>query len=143
MSKVTFYTHVHHRHHFACKLVQTIQSKGQKLLIWLPDAVALAELDVLLWTFDAESFIAHGLLGHEQNAEVPVLLGCGDFTNEIKLPEVMLNLSEEYLPLQNQFERVLEIVEADEVALAKARVRFSIYRQAGFKIEHFNREGQL
>ena len=142
MSKATFYTHVQDRQSFVCKLVKTIQSKGQKLLIWLPDQAALNDLDTLLWTYEAESFIAHGVVGQDLDDDLPVLLGTGELPQGIRLPEVVLNLSDEFAHTQNQFERVLEIVGNEETALAQARARFQSYKKAGFEIEHFNREGQ-
>lgn len=142
MSKATFYTHVRQRQNFVCKLVKTIQGKGRKLLIWLPDQAALTELDGLLWSYDATSFIAHGLVEQNVNNDLPIVLGCGELSNEFNLPDVVLNLSQEYLHGQNQFNRVLEIVGNDEESLALARLRFQAYKQAGFEIEHFNMEGQ-
>jgi DNA polymerase-3 subunit chi len=48
--------------------------------------------------------------------------------------DVLLNLSSEWPPFFSTFERLLEIVAADEEDKAAARKRYSFYRERGYDI---------
>jgi DNA polymerase-3 subunit chi len=65
--------------------------------------------------------------------ETPVILA----TSGDALPhhDVLLNLSDEWPPFFASFERLLEIVAADDEDKAKARSRYAFYRKRGYDIQ--------
>jgi DNA polymerase-3 subunit chi len=56
------------------RLAERVLAEGERLLIVADDAGVLTHLDKLLWRYAAESFLAHGLAGHGDEAQQPVLL---------------------------------------------------------------------
>lgn len=144
MSNVTFYTHITHRQHFACRLVQRVLSEAVPLLVLLEDSTAVADFSHELWHFADNSFLAHDvwLSGSPLPQNSPVILSNGFDDIDVKrLPETILNLSEN-ICINPHFSRILELVAADEAALSAARLRFAAYRKAGLTLTHHSMQGR-
>lgn len=118
-----------------CALVTKAHDAGQPCLI-LADSMAQAEeLDDLLWAFDPESFIPHQIAGQsEDDADVPVLIVPPGVTTADR--PLVMNLRE--APVDGTFERVLEIVPANEAARGASRERWKAYRERGFALSKFD-----
>ena len=65
-------------------------------------------------------------------AETPVVLAGGD--EGLPHHDVLLNLADEWPPFFASFERLLEVVGADEEDRQRARARFAFYRKRGYDI---------
>ena len=118
-----------------CALVAKAHEAGQPCLI-LADSMARAEeLDDLLWAFDPESFIPHQIAGQGgDDADVPVLIVPPGVTTAER--PLLMNLRE--APVEGTFERVLEIVPADETARSASRERWKAYRERGLSVRKFD-----
>lgn len=134
----TFYTHVSDKENFTGRLIRTVYDTGVRLVVLCTDADQAARLSDALWVHEDNSFLAHEThrAGTPFPIHAPVVL-------VQSLPEhddcaTVLNLSTTPCTAP-QIQRVLEIVGADEAELATARTRFSVYRQAGFVLEHHQR----
>ncbi len=55
------------------RIAERIVADGGRLLI-VADEALLARLDTQLWTYSAESFLAHAIAGGEDDASQPILL---------------------------------------------------------------------
>ena len=55
------------------RIAERVTSDGSRLLI-VADGAQLAALDKLLWTYRADSFLAHACAGGERDAAQPILL---------------------------------------------------------------------
>ena len=76
-------------------------------------------------------------------SETPVLLAFGNALPNIPQDCMVLNLSADFWSQAPSIpNRILEIVGNSLEDLAEARDRFRAYRQSGFEIEHFSREGK-
>lgn len=134
MTQIDFYTQLATPALFACRLCQTVYNKGERLLVWLPDEMALKAFSTRLWGFDDESFVPHCPVGADEAAETPIWLSC-----QVEVPAspaVLLNMTDDMPDVPQRFVRILELVGTDEASLAKARGRFKAYRSHGFAIDH-------
>ena len=132
MTRIDFYRYADDKLKFACRLASRVYDKPSRLVVYSGDRGVLAEFDRALWTFQATRFIPHCFVESPAAAETPVILA----TSGDALPhhDVLLNLSSEWPPFFSTFERLLEIVAADEEDKATARKRYSFYRERGYDI---------
>ena len=133
MTRIDFYRYAEDKLHFACRLATKAYERSSKLVVYSPDSAVLAQFDRSLWTFQATRFVPHVFAESDLAAETPVLLA----TSGDALPhhDVLLNLGDEWPPFFATFDRLLEIVGADEDDKAKARGRYVFYRDRGYDIK--------
>lgn len=113
-----------------CELAKRAFESGASTLILTRSQDQADLLDEKLWEFDADAFIPHQLVGDEDDEVTPVLIAVpGDRTADRKL---VINLRDECAP--GLFERVLEVVPADEEQRLGSRERWKTYKAAGFDV---------
>ncbi|MBI0067219.1 MULTISPECIES: DNA polymerase III subunit chi [unclassified Snodgrassella] len=142
MATTTFYTHITDPVSFTCRLTQKVFKSGSNILIWCDDVSRVNQLDHALWSFQPASFIPHEVWTpqHQQLFDLQaVLLAYGEDLPVIEKDYVVINLADAYwCNAPRKPERVLELVRNDLDEIAAARKRFRTYRNAGFKVEHFD-----
>lgn len=122
----------------ACRLAEKAWQLGHRVYIHTADTRQTEQIDGLLWTFRAESFVPHQrcetatdaaavLIGHGEPPEMP--------------PDVLINLGPEVPLFFSRFERVAEVVDPDEQHKALARERFRFYRERGYTLKTHELEG--
>jgi DNA polymerase III subunit chi len=117
-----------------CELVKKAFAGGQSTLILARSFDEAEHLDEKLWEFDEESFIPHQIAGDDDDAITPVLIVPPDTTTADR--PLVINLREQ--PAPGLFERVLEVVPADEAERAGSRSRWKTYQHAGFELKKFD-----
>jgi DNA polymerase-3 subunit chi len=114
---------------FACRLCQRALSEGLPLFVWCESLEAMERFDQLLWTLQASSFIPHEIDDHQ----APICLG-------LSVPDALLKATERKVGCLNlsqnavdatMFDRVLEIIEANDAAKIAGRERFKGYKIQG------------
>jgi DNA polymerase III subunit chi len=123
----------------ACTLIEQAYLGGERVLVWLEDAAALAAFDNLLWTFGDQSFVPHEPLATEpRSSEAPVQLSCAN-----PLPASAFDGFSTLLTLRTapdatalKFPRVVEVIDADATRRAAGRERFRFYRENGAAPQH-------
>ncbi|MGQ0656598.1 MAG: DNA polymerase III subunit chi [Chromatiales bacterium] len=123
---------------WACKLTAKASRQGHRVYIQATSEAQARRLDELLWTFRDVSFLPHGLIG-EGNEGVTILVGHGDTPPPEN--EVMINLAHPVPSFFSRFERVVEIVAADEEGRARARERYRFYQERGYSLTSHNING--
>jgi DNA polymerase III subunit chi len=117
---------------FACRLTEKAVQQGHQVYINTESAVQLQQLDDLLWTFRAGSFLPHAVDDGEDNGEQPVLLAHGMEPRDSH--DVLVNLSNDVPPFFSRFNRVAELVGGDEAQRAGARNRYRFYKDRGYTL---------
>jgi len=113
-----------------CELAKRAFESGQSTLILTRSADEADALDEKLWEFDESAFIPHQLAGDDDDTLTPVLIVApGAETPDRPL---VINLRDECAP--GLFERVLEVVPADEAQRLGSRERWKTYKAAGFEV---------
>ena len=115
-----------------CQLAVKAMAANQPCLIFCESAEQADFLDDLLWDFDDDAFVPHQIVGTDEDEEVtPVLLVPPGV--EIPMRSLVINLRADLPP--PGYERVLEIVPADQAARDPARKRWLEYKQLGFELK--------
>ena len=132
MTHIDFYFNAEDRFQVACRLAAKAASQKKRMLIYAPDADSASRIDKMLWTWQAVGFVPHCAASDEIAAETPLLIATGDET-----PPgcgLLLNLSEAAPPHFARFERLFEVVPAEEAGRAAGRSRYRFYQERGYKI---------
>ena len=133
MTRIDFYHYADDKLRFACRLAAKAYDQATRLVVYTADARALGEFDKALWTFQSTRFVPHAFAGTAIAAETPVILASSG--ENLPHHDVLLNLADEWPPFFASFERLLEIVAADDGDKAKARERYAFYRKRGYDIK--------
>lgn len=132
MTVIDFYTHAGDPFAVAARLVSKAWSQHGSVRVLTADADATERLDRLLWEWPATSFVPHCRLASPHAGDTPVIV---DHANEHRGPAaVLINLQQAPPPFFGRFERLAEVVGADEASLAAARERFRFYRERGYEL---------
>ena len=146
MTRIDFYQTSGEVMAFACRLIAQVYRKGHQIYVHTASEAEATQLDTQLWTYQAESFVPHGLQSAAMDntkdstgdsARVPIKIGCAQKL-EVPHQEVLINLSAEIPSFFTQFARVAEVVPADEKNRATARQHYAFYRDKGHKIQYHN-----
>ena len=136
MTEVDFHFNAPDRMHYTCRLLRKASRKGAGLAVTGP-ADSLEMLNKLLWTFDDIEFIPHLRVA----AGEPVaarLKSTGiwlvDRAEDAAHLPVLVNLSADPAVGFESFERLIEVVSADEGEREAARSRWRHYASRGYAI---------
>ena len=114
-----------------CELARRCHDSGQGTLILARDAGQAEQLDELLWAFDEDAYLPHQIAGRDEDDEItPILIVPPELT--LPMRPFVINLRDAVAPAG--FERVLEVVPADESARGPLRERWSHYRALGLDV---------
>lgn len=114
----------------ACRLAEKAYSQGLKVYIHTASEAESQQLDELLWTFRAGSFLPHAIHATSEDEPPAILLGhAHEPSSHI---DVLINLGAEIPLFFSRFERVAELVDQRPELLAQSRERFRFYRERGY-----------
>ena len=134
MAKVSFYLFEkspERQVESTCRLCRKIL-RQQAARIWLhcPDPELQQTLDEHLWSFDASSFIPHGI--NQKQASVCI---------SAELPQqsdwIVFNFNSQALEAYAKFSHIIEIIENHEEAKVLGREKFKQYRRLGIEPQTF------
>jgi DNA polymerase-3 subunit chi len=132
MTQIDFYTHVEDKLRTACRLAAKAFSVDLRVMVCCPDADIAGRFDRLLWTTPAIGFIPHCLASDPLAPVTPIVIDY--LATEPAHDQVLLNLQPERPALFSRFQRLIEIVSADDEDRRLARERFKFYRDRGYEI---------
>jgi DNA polymerase III subunit chi len=113
-----------------CELAKKAFEKGQSTLILARSFEQAEQLDEKLWEFDEAAFVPHQIAGDDDDAITPVLIAPPDAQAADRT--LVINLRDDCAP--GLFDRVLEVVPADEELRLGSRKRWVTYKAAGFEV---------
>ncbi|MBL8262403.1 MAG: DNA polymerase III subunit chi [Xanthomonadaceae bacterium] len=118
-----------------CELARKAYDANLWTLVLARDAAQAEALDELLWAFDENAYIPHQIAGTDDEDELtPVLIASPDA--DIPLRALVINLRD--APVDGSFERVLEVVPADESARGPLRERWKQYQARGLELKKYD-----
>jgi DNA polymerase-3 subunit chi len=120
----------------ACRLAEKAYSLDNRIYIHTANKSQATELDDLLWTYRAGSFVPHQRFEPPNGQDCPVLIGHADAPEGIN--QVLINLDSAVPMFFSRFERVVEIVNQEEILRQQARDRFKFYRDRGYDLHTHN-----
>ena len=122
------------QHRLACRLAEKAWQKGHSVFVRAGCAAAVAQLDDLLWTFRADSFVPHAVYSPQEGATLPVLVGM-DIAPSGPVG-VLINLHASVPVGFEQCTRLAELVGPDEASRDSARKRYRLYRDQGCSLHY-------
>ena len=114
-----------------CELARKAHDANLWTLVLVRDEEQAERLDELLWEFDENAYIPHQVAGDDEDDLAPVLIATPD--SDTPLRPVVINLRDE--PVAGSFERVLEVVPADDSARGPLRERWKQYQARGLDLK--------
>ena len=118
----------------ACELAKRAFAANLSTLILARDQAQAEELDDLLWSFDPDAYLPHQIAGmDEEEDEAPILIATPD--TDVPLRPLLINLRD--TAPSGQFDRVLEVVPADESARDPLRERWKHYQTLGYELKKY------
>ena len=118
-----------------CELARKAHDTGTPTLVLARDAAQAEQLDDLLWSFDPDAFIPHQIVGVDVDEdEADVLIAPPEA--DVPLRAIVINLRDE--AVDGTFERVLEVVPADEGARGPLRERWKQYQARGIELNKYD-----
>jgi DNA polymerase III subunit chi len=114
-----------------CELARKAHDANLWTLVLVRDEEQAQRLDELLWEFDENAYIPHQIAGDDEDELAPVLIATPD--SDTPLRPVVINLRD--APVAGSFERVLEVVPADDSARGPLRERWKQYQARGLDLK--------
>ena len=121
------------RYQFACKLIEKAYRSGVFVYVLTDSQEQSQQIDDLLWTFRAGSFIPHQIFADETpEIENTVLIGANNPPEQWQ--KTIINLSSQCPADFQNLDRILEILDNSEETKAWGRQRYRQYQQEGIEI---------
>ena len=118
-----------------CELARKAHAAGLPTLILARNAEQAEQLDDLLWDMGEDAYIPHQIAGmDEDEEEAEVLIAPPEV--DATLRPLVINLRD--AAVAGSFDRVLEVVPADESARGPLRERWKQYQARGFQLNKFD-----
>lgn len=116
----------------ACKLAEKAYKMGHRIYVHVESEAQAKQIDEMLWTFRAGSFIPHKRYQSNNDNDSPVMVGYQD-EPEIDC-DILINLGTEVPLFFSRFDRVAEIISNEDDAKISGRQRFRFYRDRGYAL---------
>ncbi|NZA27060.1 DNA polymerase III subunit chi [Luteimonas sp. SJ-92] len=117
-----------------CELARKAHDAGLPTLVLARDRDQAEALDDLLWDMGDEVYIPHQIAGGEEDDEAPVLIAAPELDPPMR--PLVINLRD--AAVEGGFERVLEVVPADESARGPLRERWKQYQARGLELKKYD-----
>jgi DNA polymerase-3 subunit chi len=134
VTSIDFYFNAGDRLQVACRLAAKAYSRRQRLLIYAPEGDSASRIDRMLWTWQATGFVPHCPVHDPVASETPVLIATGEETPAGF--DLMLSLADGCPPHFERFQRLFEVVPAEQAGRDAGRARYRFYRERGYKISN-------
>ena len=118
---------------FACRIAEKAYRLRHRVLIQTAGQEQAAQLDELLWTFKAGSFVPHSLAHRTSDVMPPVIISTG--TVKDIGADLLVNLSDTIPERYKEYERVAEIIDQVDSVRLQGRERFRQYKNEGCALE--------
>ena len=119
-----------------CKLTHKAFGLGYNVYILTSNPDESAQLDRLLWTFSAGSFIPHGLDTGGTASDLAVLIGQQEPPESRQ--DVLISLTAGVPDFFSRFRRVVDVVGPTPEAKQRARERYRFYKERGYPLQTHN-----
>ncbi len=113
-----------------CELARKAYEANQWTLVLARDAQQAEALDEMLWDMGDDAYLPHQIAGDEEDELTPILIATPDI--DAPLRPLVINLRD--AAVEGSFERVLEVVPADESAREPLRARWTHYKARGMDV---------
>ncbi len=117
---------------FTCRLIEKIYLRNHRLFAYCDGLEQAHQLDELLWTFKANSFIPHNLENEGPMPPPPIQIGVAPPSRFFK--DVLLNLSHQLTEFHERFGRIIEILDERDDIKRMGRETYRAYQSYGYSL---------
>ena len=117
-----------------CELARKAYDANLWTLVLARDAAQADRIDALLWDMGDDAYIPHQLAGDDEDDATPVLIVPPEV--DAPLRPLVINLRD--AAVEGAFERVLEVVPADDSAREPLRERWKQYKARGLDVNKYD-----
>ena len=139
MTRIDFHSNVTDCIAYACRLTRKARAADYRIVVLAQDNAQLRELDEALWRFSDLDFLPHVEAGDRLADRTSIILTDAD-SAELPHHQILINLSRKPPVHFARFERLFEIVSANDEDKLAARERYVFYKQRGYPLTHFDAE---
>lgn len=132
MTRIDFHVNTPDKLGYGCRLVRKAYRARQHVVVCCDDPVRLKAFDEALWTFEPQDFVPHVMAGDPLAPETPVVLAASP--DGLPWHDVLVNLGDTTPEGFARFERLIELVSADDADRARGRERYRFYRDRGYPL---------
>lgn len=115
----------------ALRLTDKAHQRGHRIFMHCENEAQARELDDLLWSFRAGSFLPHALAIDEPTEQICIGWGQEPAAHD----DLLINLRPEVPAFIGRFRRVAELVNKDPQRLEALRDSWRYYRERGYALE--------
>ena len=116
---------------FTCRLLNKAYQAGMRIFVLAESDAQAQSLDRLLWTSSDANFVPHALAESAEAADPLTRICIGHQPPASGHFEMLVNLQNLDTPQQGNYQRVAEMVSADENHKQAARKRYAAWRKIG------------
>jgi DNA polymerase-3 subunit chi len=133
MTRVEFYFNVSDKFAKTVELCEKALVKGRQLTIYTQNDAMSSDMQNLLWTHSASSFLANSYVNEAHSQFSPIVI---DAQGENLLQDdVLINLQMAQPLFFSRFRCLVELVGSDEADKTAARTLFRFYKDRGYTIK--------
>ena len=133
MTRVEFYFNVSDKLAKTVELCEKALAKGRQLTIYTQNDAMSSDMQNLLWTHSASSFLANSYVNDAHSQFSPIVIDAqGD---NLLQDDVLINLQMAQPLFFSRFRYLVELVGSNEADKAAARARFRFYKDRGYTIK--------
>ena len=136
MTRIDFHTNIPDKLTYACRLARKALAARGKLVLLAEDATQAAALNEALWTLSATDFLPHVMAGDALAPHTPIIV-THDEAMDFPHADMLVNLTRRVPSTVDKFQRVFEIISADEEDAAAGRKRYVAYKKQSYPLTHF------
>lgn len=133
MTTIDFFTNAPEPLKLAARIIAKAYRQHGSVRVLTPDASTTAALDRLLWLEPAQAFLPHCRMDSVIANETPIWID--ETLSHAGPASVLVNLHRDPPPFFSRFERLAEVVGADDAQLAAGRARYRFYRERGYELK--------
>ncbi len=117
-----------------CELAKKAFDANLWTLVLARDAEQAEAIDEMLWDMGDDAYIPHQIAGDEEDELTPVLIATPDIDAPMRV--LVINLRDG--AVEGNFQRVLEVVPADDSAREPLRERWRRYKARGLEVGKYD-----
>lgn len=136
MTQVFFYHGASDKIAAACALLGGAYARNKPVLVYAPENEVASDVDRMLWTHSALSFVPHCRSGSPVAGETPILIT--DNLDQPPQDDRLMNLSQVVPPSFSRFHSLIEVVGREEADRSSARDRVKFYKDRGYEVRYFD-----
>lgn len=122
----------------ACQIAEKAWHQNYQVYVHTESQMAAEHIDLMMWVFKEESFLPHDIYYTNTSSPAPIQIG---YTEQAcNNMEVLINMSKVVPTFFENFQRIAEIVDSNNIEREAGRNRYRFYKENNYilKVHEIN-----